>query len=479
MIQAARTDLTRALRRLEQGGAELLRPEGRDRLERANEADLDSAQPLYLRLPGHEKPTRLGEVSELASLDDYLHGPPTPLKEAVQSLVERGLVHDGADAYKTLLHKEVLWATDRTLKEMSRSASTPDHVLAMDYFGGSGVDRGLAQGERARSLKATAEAGLISRWEAYDQYARPRPRLSVGSGANVPRMLVSESHLGDPDEVVRAEENWRGAFFRHLAPVLSELGPVDRSVHVPDSFRSLDGPFPLETRLQCAAVLLSAVAPTSRRPWQDAFNLYAAASEASSSSLELLRNAELLAGVASLHGVVGAGAVLGQSVKSPHADTKERLFAQLTAATGSASVAAGAVELLRIRVGEESQKERLELFARLASHLPTEQRQHAPALYQEILANRLPQEGLLVTGERYLQVLSACAQLDQPLLTGPVFEHIQLGLAEGRFTPDQIPAMLAGGVMSGRFDRLPGQGGVRLEPEYAVVGGVRLKGRRP
>ncbi len=451
-----------------------MRPLGRDRLEPASEADLESGQPLYLRLPGDAKPTRLGEPSEIASLDDYLNGPPTPLKEAIASLVERGLVQDGPDSYKTLLHKEVLWATDRTLKEMSRSASTPDHVLAMDFFGGSGLDRGLAQSERARSLKATAEAGLVSHWEAYDQYARPRPRLPVGSGASVPRLLVPESHLEDPDQVVQAESEWRSAFFRHLAPVLSELGPLDKSVYVPDSFRSLDGPFPLETRLQSAAVLLAAVAPTSKKPWQDAFNLYATAAQASQSSLELLRNCELLAGSVSL----GMAPSLPQNPRSPHADVKDHIFERLTAATGSPSVAAGAVEILRIRVGEESQEERLELFDQLASRLSSDQRQHAPALYQEILANRLPQESLPVTGQRYLQVLSACAQLGQPLLAGPVFEHLQLGIAEGRIQPDQIPAMLAGGVMSGRFDRLPGQGGVRLESDYALVGGVRVKGRQ-
>jgi hypothetical protein len=474
VIQVARTDLTRALRRLEKGGAELLRPLGRDRLEPASQADLESGQPLYLRMPGEARPTRLGEPAEIATLDDYLNGPPTPLKEAIASLVERGLVQDGPDAYKTLLHKEVLWATDRTLKELSRSASTPDHVLAMDFFGGSGVDRGLAQGERARSLKATAEAGLVSRWEAYDQYARPRPRLPVGSGASVPRLLVPESHLEDPDQVVQAESEWRSAFYRHLAPVLSELGPLDKSVYVPDSFRSLDGPFPLETRLQSAAVLLSAVAPTSKKPWQDAFNLYATAAQASQSSLELLRNCELLAGSVSL----GMAPSLAQNPRGPHADVKDRIFEQLTVATGSPSVAAGAVETLRIRVGEESQQERLELFAQIASRLSPEQRQHAPALYQEILANRLPQESLSVTGQRYLQVLSACVQMGQPLLAGPVFEHLQLGISEGRIQPDQIPGLLAGGVMSGRFDRLPGQGGVRLEPDYALVGGVRVKGRQ-
>ncbi len=451
-----------------------MRPLGRDRLEPASEADLVSGQPLYLRMPGESRPTRLGEPSEIASLDDYLNGPPAPLKEAIASLVERGLVQDGPDAYKTLLHKQVLWATDRTLKELSRSASTPDHVLAMDFFGGSGLDRGLAQGERARCLKATAEAGLVSRWEAYDQYARPRPRLPVGSGVSVPRLLVSESHLENPDQVVQADSEWRSAFFRYLAPVLSELGTLDRSVYVPDSFRSLDGPFPLETRLQCAAVLLSAVAPTSKKPWQDAFNLYATAAQASQSSLELLRNCELLAGSVSL----GMASGLAQNPRSPHAEVKDRIFEQLAAATGSPSVAAGAVETLRIRVGEESQQERLDLFRQLASCLSPEQRQHAPALYQEILANRLSHESLSVTGQRYLQVLSACAQLGQPLLAGPVFEHLQLGISEARIQPDQIPGLLAAGVMSGRFDQLPGQGGVRLEPDYAVVGGVRLKGRQ-
>ncbi|MEW6278599.1 MAG: hypothetical protein AB1758_08265, partial [Candidatus Eremiobacterota bacterium] len=143
----------------------------------------------------------------------------------------------------------------------------------------------------------------------------------------------------------------------------------------------------------------------------------------------------------------------------------------------------------RIPVGDEPPEARLALFESIAREVGPAHGEQVPSLYQEVLINRHPRESLQAAGARFCALLSGCAQLGYPLLAAPLFEVVQDGFKSGQIPADRLDASIQDFLRQAlvnpdladalsRLESAATSGGIRVEGDHVVVGGVRVKTRR-
>jgi hypothetical protein len=162
---------------------------------------------------------------------------------------------------------------------------------------------------------------------------------------------------------------------------------------------------------------------------------------------------------------------------------RDEMLLQLVQASGSLNAGVEGVDLVRIRVKDESDAERLQLFLDIAKSSGKE----ASALYRCLLAERLPDETLGQCGARLLKLAEAMSLTKNGEHTADVFAYLQChskDAAAADAAVDRLTSALVVSrsledalrvIASDRDHGVPaGPSTVERGEEAVIIGGIRI-----
>lgn len=379
-----------------------------------------------------------GEVLAVKELADDGGG---ELLEAARSLQSTGLVHEperlfcdvrSGDGAYLMLEKGSQWDHP----EPDRVGSDED-VFFLDYMLGSGKDRGLSEPGVAAGLKKLYEAGQMSRAYAFRVYSEGQEHAQLGNGRQL-SLLVAREHLNDFERIQSTYEKFAQACRTHLAPAVAKAAARGRGgPHggVPDQVRRTDAGFTPEVRVQAYAGVLDAAASLElpqHKIYSAAYEVYSKLVAGAENEAQLFTRLKAVTPTLASEGGEAALELLDDlSAAKVKTSPKEQIFSDLLAQTESLELARAGVNLVRIPLEGESLEDRVGLFTEIAANLPQNSRSLSGEFYQEVLINRQPSLPLKENGRRFVAILKACANLDQPGMAPAVYEVLQNRALEG------------------------------------------------
>lgn len=494
LTEEQRRGLQAVLDRLEARGVRFLMPQGsifsrdlRPMPAKRLLAALAQARPhyldgLHLDAPGHPRfeSTTLGH---LAGAAQFLLGPDDLLKRSIAGLAAQGYAADPLAAYAELLgtgNMTVQFYRDGNLETyLPRSL---DAALACNALAGDGSLAGVADPGRLRRLGTAIEQGWLGRGDAFHSYLNGgRVPLVVKRG--LPPLKVREEDLDAPDAVGSVAKRYVDAYNRYVLPAVQRSGySADYAFH--DEVHSPDGRASLEARLESFGVLLEAAehigSDDLRRLHQELLGRYP-------SSLDLVAGARRLAPTLRQGDPQKAMAAL-ESLGKVAPSTKNLLYDELVASTGSHEAAREGVNLVRIPVVQvspegqattETQETRTRVYRDLATALPEADRGLAPEIYQGLLIGRPAAQSLAEAGANLRSLVVACSSVGFPLLAPALFEA--LGTSEGmeRRVAMFEKTLAAGGRLQDALESLdaPRELAITVEGDSITIGGVVIPRR--
>jgi hypothetical protein len=533
LTHSARQGLSAALERLEQAGVRFEQRRVRLPLVARGAVPLSAAQALeYIKgqgpdicrlqaiLPGAPVPFAVKELGDLRTLDGvYGAGlsvvPPDQagILGALAGLRQNGFKICSGHYYDQDSNRDAPLVEH--FRDLSRSwnltiekrghyhqVRSPEQLMALDYFEGSGNDRGLKSSVLAGRLREVARRGMkfyvagreITPYDLY-YFGCSGHTLQVDRGAGL-FPSVSDEDLADPARLEDRLEEAERVYQRILQPAFA--GQVDEKRAGAEAMAVLfpEDPFPLEQRAAVYAELIKAACASGNRdPFKDVAQVYTALRQSSSSAYELACKALMVCepfrqggarrALASLEQVAGS-LRSGAFGAGAQAELQE-LFFRLLKASSSASAALEGIDLVRIPAGSESLQERVKLFCDIAARESESTLAQTAVHYRGVLVHRAPDETLASAGGRFLRLLQGMTVGRHQDRVVEIFASIQEGLRAGRYpahrADEMVEAFLAALAVSGDVERarqaLMGSseaptGKIEDTEEAIVIGGVAI-----
>ncbi|MCE7873043.1 hypothetical protein DYH09_22060 [bacterium CPR1] len=538
ITETARQDLLQAFRRLEQSGVKFeyrrrfvlpfgLRPRYLElTADKACEHVLsqkpDKLDRLQITTPGADR-RRVTALRDLQFADavlghDVLTGEDKTRLEILRSLEANDYKPTSGSYYyydederrpsDTLEHLRGLAAGQDiyfTAPGNERVAAKAETLSALDYFCGSGKDRGLKDPALAEDLKQAQEKGFEffsdrDQLDARSVYLQQAKNTWAREGKGV-LLSVSRDELADLPALSERLAEYDAVYREVLSGAYAEVGWGRDTVYFPEIVAQGGEKFPLRVAAAVYAELLRG----SRKGDDDHYRvdervggltrkLFAECA----TPFELARKAALVSTTYASQGYQQANRVLSQTqeviaaraANSPQRQEQlEDLFFSLLSASGSIAAASEGMDLVRISVGSESQEDRIRLFTDIARRLPAGSTDQTSFCYRTILAERAGSESLAATGERFCKLLEGMAVGRHQDQATEVFAYFQQDLREGksdtRQTDQRVTQFLQSLVLhddvekalKASFGGATSQGSVAQQEDAVVIGGVRVPRR--
>ncbi len=536
--ETARQDLLGAFRRLEQSGVKFeyrrrfvlpfgLRPRYQEltadkACEHALKQKPDKLDRLQITLPGTDR-RKLTALRDLQFADavlghDVLSSQDKTRLETLRALEAKDYKPTSSSYYyyddddrrpsDTLEHLRGLAAGQEiyfTGPGDERVTANAETLPALDYFSGSGLDRGLKNPGLAEELKQAHQQGFEfysdrNKVDARVAYLQEAKNLWTREGKSVLLPLSRDELTNLPGLSQRLAE-YDGVYREVLSGAYAEVG-WDRDVtYFPQTVAQGGEKFPLRVAAAVYAELLRG----SKKRGDDNYNvrervdglarkLYAECA----TPFELARKTALVSATYAGQGYEAASRVLSQTqevIATRAANNPQRqeqledLFFSLLSASGSIAAASEGMDLVRISVGTESQEDRTRLFTDIARRLPAGSTDQTSYCYRTILAERAGSESLATTGERFCKLLEGMAVGRHQDQATEVFTYFQQDLREGKSDPRQtdqrVTQFLQNLVLhddvekalQASFGGPTSQGSVAQQEDAVVIGGVRVPRR--
>ncbi|MEW6278987.1 MAG: hypothetical protein AB1758_10215 [Candidatus Eremiobacterota bacterium] len=385
--------------------------------------------------------------------------------------------------------------------ESALSAYGRDGLLALEYFQGSGQDHGLKDSAKAARIRQAAEAGIqfySDRRESspFQTYVETPQTLQVGMGKGC-LLNVKASELEDVDALKGRLAEYDQTFREILAGPYEKMGWTGNQTF-PSAVLDTADKFGLRVSAAVFGELVRSAAKAGDDRY-DAYDrikgLYADLCASSRTPFELARKASLVASTYATAGQKAAREILGQTREAVETRTSdkerrielEELFFTLLNATGSVGCATEGLDLVRIRVGNESQDERVKVFRDIAARQSERTLDQTAACYRAVLVERAPGEGVAEAGARFVRILDALAVGRNQDRAIELFSTVQQGIRDGAWDgrrADQLVDQFARNlVLTEDVDKAlnslfasegASQGAVAERGDVVIIGGVRV-----
>ncbi len=537
ITQTVRQDLVKALQRLEAGGAKLEYrrriplPFGlRGRYEEFSAekaADFiarkkpDGLNRLEITMPGVAR-RQVRSLKDLQFADavlgaNVLNATDKRNLECIQSLEKAGFKASNynnyyydeapppADALEQLRTLDYGRETYFEAPGGGQVSAGKDSLPALDFFRGSGQDRGLKSPDFAQKLKDAEAGGFKFRYDRneIDSFRAYQIELKdswVRKGDSV-MIPVSKDDLSDLGKLTRAIDEADEVFDEVLAGAFKDAGTAKENAYFPGIVREGAQKFPIKVAAAVYAEMLRGARKgnddsyrTSERVNTLSKKLY----DECNTPFELARKTALVSDTFARHGYEAATKILKQTqevITSRAASNPQRqealedLFFTLLSATGSIGAASEGMDLVRISVGSETQEDRTRLFQALARRLPAGSTDQTAFCYRTVLAERLQTETLAATGERFCKLLEGMAVGRHQDRAAEVFTYFQQSMRDGGGDPKQTDSRVTqflqnlvihddvDKALTSSFGGTTSQGSVQQTEDAIVIGGVRVPRR--
>lgn len=378
---------------------------------------------------------------------------------------------------------------------------TPEDLRSLDFFHGTGQDRGLDDSVLAHRLKEAEGLGL--RFVLENREATPRQvylakgqKMGIALKGAEYHLNLKVEDLSDADSMVSRLQDFEKVYARTVRPALvaadmKDWGATPATVLFPDDALAL------EARAAVFAELFTACAEggTNRDTMQGTVNVYNAVRKGSPSAFEMARRAKLVlptlrnsGSKAAVDFLARASQALSAKGGSKDADEKvQETFYKIMSATGSVEAAFEGVDLVRIAVGNERFEERLGIFLMIAAREGESTLGKTAEHYRSVLVHRDPKEGLVKTAERFLRLIEGMSVGRHQAHAPAVFAAVQADLVSGKITPSQaderVESFLRNLALSNDVDRAAEAmtssaggpaGEIKPGEDFVDIGGIRI-----
>lgn len=378
---------------------------------------------------------------------------------------------------------------------------TAEDLRSLDFFHGTGQDRGLDDPVLANRLKDAQGKGLRFVYE--NREATPRQiylakgqKLGVSLKDAEYHMNIQAADLSDADAMVSRLQDFEKVYARTIRPALTAADMKDWGA-TPATVLFPDDAIALEARAAVFAELFTACSSggRDRDTMQGAVNVYHAVRKGAPSGFEMARRAKLVLPTLRSSGAKAAVEFLARAsealdAKGGSKDADERVqetFYKIMAATGSVEAAFEGVDLVRIAVGNERFEERLGIFLMIAAREGESTLGLTAEHYRSVLVHRDPKEGLVKTAERFLRLIEGMSVGRHQAHAPAVFAAVQADLVAGRITPAQaderVESFLRNLALSNDVDRAAAAmtssaggpaGEIKPGEDFVDIGGIRI-----
>lgn len=514
--QAVREALTESIRRLARAGVRfryheprplpLIRPEYTDLTPRhVTELLLEDKPALNGRvemaLPEHDhKPVT--ELDDLRLADGWLGAP--VLQGSERALVGAMRTLEPMQIYPRS-QAEYSWNLVGDLKKLLAGEAVTflfpygrwdkvdrKEVQTIDYLIGSKQDYGGTIPSLARELARAGESKL----KFYDEslgatdlgttYLLGLEGMYVRQGNSV-KLPVTEADLRDLPALERKLSAWDATYRQVLMAPYRELGFTPDDDNIPPIVLEAADKFGPTVATAVFAALVQAGKATGQAV-ENADSLAGKLYDACQDAYELARQARLVCSTYQNEGFEAAeetwnrtqDAILTRAGENGQLRQElEEIFFQLLSDTGSFSATEEGLDLVRVRVGPETQEERNALFRDISRRLPAGQVDQTPACYRTVLAERQEDDTLLETGSRFCSLLHGMAMGRHQERAIEVFCALQRGRSRDECVKSFLTHLaLTNDVDASLKAALDPAGGalgsVEVREDAILIGGVRI-----
>lgn len=400
---------------------------------------------------------------------------------------------------KTLHHGRDVYFTSPDGKTNVQANKTS--LLALDYFAGSGQDRGLKDPVFAGQLKEAEKNGFQFRYDRntlslHKAYLSELKNAQVRKGDSI-LVSVSKADLSDLGKLGQRIHEADQVFDEVLAGPYAEMGYEKASATIPAVVEEGSQKFPIKV----AAAVFGELLLSSRRD-EDGYKAGERATDLTkklyqecSTPFELARKAALVSATYKEHGYKAAHKVLAQTqdvITARAANNPQRqeqledLFFTLLSASGSITAASEGLDLVRISVGSEKQEDRTGLFQAIARRLPAGSTDQTAFCYRTVLAERLESETLQATGDRFCKLLEGMSVGRHQDRATEVFSYFQQEMRDGSGDPRQADTQVrqflqalvihddVDKALNSNFGGTTAPGSISQTEEMVVIGGIRV-----
>lgn len=389
--------------------------------------------------------------------------------------------------------------------------SADSQLIALDYFDGSGTDRGLANGPLAAGVREVTAKGYRFRTDDYyrNNYMAARDAYTALQGGNTLRMgqpdhvavmvqAADLKSLGDLEKRLQTADDVHERIAKTALAAAGLENQGDAFVHAVMQDKHPHSLY-LKAAVLAELVRAEAVSGDARYALENAVEDMGHVLNEDAQPARVAAYTEQFVAALRTSGRKAAWSMLATMRDELRARTGspaeyqrlQDVVARLMAETHSINAAMEGIDLIRIPVGTETEDERLKLFLDIAARESEKSLDRTASDYRAILVHRTPGESLTVAGGRMCRVLETLALKRQQERASEVFATIQGGVASGRYgklTADEalqrfseqmvlsksvddalaaLAASTTGGVPAGPAT-------VQQSDDAVVIGGIRI-----